>query len=87
VHDGDALRLRQVDDRHLVEQDLLRGRIEVEPAVEIDPLVGRTPKPVEVELNRTLRLALDDALFGRVLTTWAYTLQCYFPDLSASPPD
>jgi hypothetical protein len=47
---------------------------------------GAPGSDVERELNQTLRWALDDALPGRVLTTWAYTLRCYFPD-ATRPPD
>ncbi|MGH2351886.1 MAG: hypothetical protein ACRDJN_09780, partial [Chloroflexota bacterium] len=42
---------------------------------------------VEQELNRLLSAALDDALVGTVITTWAYTLRCYFPDLGTGAPE
>jgi hypothetical protein len=41
---------------------------------------------LEAELDRILAVARDDALGGTVLTTWAYTLRCYFP-ASEAPPD
>jgi hypothetical protein len=42
---------------------------------------------VEQELNSALQWALDDALFGKMLTTWAYTLRCYFPSAGPSSED
>jgi hypothetical protein len=42
---------------------------------------------VERELNQTLQWALDDALPGKVLTTWAYTLRCYFPEATTRPDE
>jgi hypothetical protein len=42
---------------------------------------------VEQELNSALQWARDDALFGKMLTTWAYTLRCYFPSAGPSPEE
>jgi hypothetical protein len=41
---------------------------------------------VEQELNRVLQAALDDALAATVITTFAYTIRCYFPEVGAGPP-
>lgn len=41
---------------------------------------------LEVELNRTLQAAADDALVGRVISTFGYTLRCYIPEAGAGPP-
>lgn len=38
---------------------------------------------VERELNLILQASLDDALTGAVISTFAYTLQCYFPSLGS----
>jgi hypothetical protein len=40
---------------------------------------------LERDLNRTLAAAADDALTGRVIGTFGYTLRCYFPGAGASP--
>jgi hypothetical protein len=44
-------------------------------------------EPLEQELNRVLMAAQDDALAGTVITTWAYTLRCYFPDAGGAAGD
>jgi hypothetical protein len=41
---------------------------------------------LERELNRTLAAAADDALVGRVITSFGYTLRCYLPD-GGGPPE
>jgi hypothetical protein len=41
---------------------------------------------LELELNRTLLAAEDDALVGRVISTFGYTLRCYIPEASGGPP-
>jgi hypothetical protein len=40
---------------------------------------------LERDLNRTLTAAADDALTGRVIGTFGYTLRCYFPGAGGSP--
>ena len=40
---------------------------------------------LEQELNRTLLAAEDDALVGRVISSFGYTLRCYVPAASSGP--
>jgi hypothetical protein len=40
---------------------------------------------LERDLNRALSAAADDALTGRVIGTFGYTLRCYFPGAGSSP--
>jgi hypothetical protein len=40
---------------------------------------------LERDLNRALSAAADDALTGRVIGIFGYTLRCYFPGAGSSP--